>query len=142
MTAILVILAIIMLSLGITEGMNQRVPLNDRDNRIYHIPRLAFQWGIVIISMIAFGGHWRWVVPLLWGAAWDGAFNRVLQAVRLLYVLKQPSHFRELVTATDVDAKIKWWEFWEFKHCKWWLDWAFLFGCGIAAITLTKIIAK
>ena len=131
---ILFLLAVIFISVGVTEGMNQRVPLNDRDNFIYHGYRQAATWSIIGIAMIAFGRHWY--VPLLWGAAWDGVYNRILQCTRLLYVLKQPCHFRELVTAADVDKKLKWWMFWELKHWRWWADWAFLFVCGPLAIVL------
>ena len=119
-------------SVAIPEGMDQRIPYNKRDNRIYHTFRTIATYSV--IAYLIYKDIPHWYLPVLWGSAFDGLFNRILQAVRVIYVNRE-REIHAILTASDAqnDKPVS---PWAYKHYWWWLDYGFLAVCGAAAILL------
>ena len=77
----------------------------------------------------------HWYLPVLWGAAFDGAYSRILQAVRVAWVEKNGSIY-SILTANDVPKGVPIWKvpLWAVKHYRWYWDYVCLVVCGTAAI--------
>ena len=126
------LLAIFFIAVAVTEGMNQRVVMSGLAENVYHVFRTVATWSFPLAICLALRWH-GWLAIVLWCTGLDGLYNRILQAVRVLWVQRQPCHFIEVLNACDINYKHPVW--WAWKHYWPWLDWAFL-GVGIIAICL------